>query len=103
MTRLIKYAGIAALVIGSIWFVVSCGTTLSGDMCGSQGMEPGDVCVDQSGNKETYDEKVAAKERAPEHMKSAGAIFVVGLAMSVLSELLPVLAERKRLRQNPEA
>jgi hypothetical protein len=45
MIRLLRFLSGNAVIIGSIWFVVSCGTALSGDMCGGSKMKPGDVCV----------------------------------------------------------
>ncbi|TDD51861.1 hypothetical protein E1263_29635 [Kribbella antibiotica] len=102
MIRVLKRLGTTAVVVGCIWFVVSCGTTLSGDMCGSGKMKPGDVCVSvNSGDTTTYDEMVAAKERGPRHMKIGAAIFAAGVVLNIAGGVIALRAEPEP--QQPKA
>jgi len=94
VNRLFKYVGIGTVVIAACWFVVSCGTSLSGDQCGSNKMEPGDVCVSSHGGSSTYEEKMAAKEAAPRHMQSAGALFVAGLVLVIVCNVIDLRSDR---------
>jgi hypothetical protein len=93
MIRLLRFLSGTAAIIGSIWFVVSCGTALSGDMCGGRKMEPGDVCVSSGGGTTTYEEKAAAKDRAPQHLKSAGALFATGVVLNITASVLALRRE----------
>ncbi|MBB2914162.1 hypothetical protein FHS43_005474 [Streptosporangium becharense] len=88
VSRLLKICGIIAMILGSVWFVLSCGTSLSGDMCGARSIRPGMVCVDEAGRERTYEQMITAKEGGPAQMTVGGAIFAGGVVLNVLSGVM---------------
>jgi len=78
MLRLFKYASVAAVIGGALWFFAGC-QALSSDNCAGEPMKPGDVCMSSRGGSLTYEEALDAKKRGPQAMKSAGALLALGV------------------------
>lgn len=88
LSRVVKYCGVAAIIVGVLWFVTSCATSLSGDQCGAAKIRPDTVCVDSGGSKRTYEEMTAAKQRGPAQMAIGGTILAVGVGLSLTANAL---------------
>ncbi len=93
MNRLFKYLSIAAMAAGALWFFVSCESTVSGDKCNGERMQPGDVCMSSRGSSTTYEQAMDAKRRGPQDMQTGGALLALGLIVYLTTAVIALRRE----------